>query len=56
MPGRVRITGPDTFEAELYQAVEAVTPGQATVVYDENVLLGGGWIEKDPDRTPPRQQ
>jgi len=56
VPGRVRITGPDTFEAELYEAAEAVTPGQAAVVYDENVLLGGGWIEKDANRTPPSQQ
>jgi tRNA-specific 2-thiouridylase len=44
-PGRVRITGPETFEVEFDAPVDAVTPGQAAVVYDGDRLLGGGWIE-----------
>jgi len=34
------------FSAAFEAPVEAVTPGQAAVVYDGEVLLGGGWIEK----------
>ncbi len=36
--GRVRVA--------FASAVRAVTPGQAAVFYDGNILLGGGWIEK----------
>jgi tRNA-specific 2-thiouridylase len=43
--GRVRITGPDTFQVEFAHPVAAVTPGQAAVVYDGDRLLGGGWID-----------
>lgn len=32
------------FEVEFSEPVHALTPGQAVVVYDENVVLGGGWI------------
>jgi len=43
----VRITGPDTFEADFDEPVHAITPGQAAVVYDTDntMLLGGGWID-----------
>jgi tRNA-specific 2-thiouridylase len=44
-PARVRRTGSDTFEVEFTEPVSAVTPGQVAVVYDGDVLLGGGWIE-----------
>jgi len=44
-PARVRITGPNSFEAEFMEPVAAVTPGQAAVVYDDDRLLGGGWID-----------
>jgi tRNA-specific 2-thiouridylase len=44
-PGRVRITGPTSFEVRFAEPVSAVTPGQAAVVYDGDRLLGGGWIE-----------
>lgn len=42
--GRVRITGQDTFEVDFDEPVNAITPGQAAVVYDSDRLLGGGWI------------
>ncbi len=29
---------------ELHEPQKAVTPGQAAVVYDDDVVLGGGWI------------
>ncbi|MFP4052979.1 MAG: aminomethyltransferase beta-barrel domain-containing protein, partial [Phycisphaerae bacterium] len=32
------------FEAEFAQPQHAITPGQAAVVYDGDLLLGGGWI------------
>jgi len=44
-PGRVRITGDDTFEVDFAAGVAAVTPGQAAVVYEGDRLLGGGWID-----------
>jgi len=44
-PGRVRITGAETFEAAFAEPVTAVTPGQAAVVYEGRRLLGGGWID-----------
>ncbi len=39
-------TGGADFQARFEAPVEAVTPGQAAVVYDGEVLLGGGWIER----------
>ena len=42
--GRVRVTGAATFEVDFDRPVEAVTPGQAAVIYDDDRLLGGGWI------------
>ncbi len=44
-PGRVRITGPATFAVDFTEKAWAITPGQAAVVYDGEVLLGGGWID-----------
>jgi len=44
--GTVRITGPGRFEVIFDEPVFAVTPGQAAVAYDGDVLLGGGWIDE----------
>ena len=44
---RVRAMDNDAFEVDFEEDVSAVTPGQAAVVYDGDVLLGGGWIERD---------
>ena len=46
---KVIITGKDTFEVCFDKPLEAITPGQAAVVYSGDCLLGGGWIkEKSP--------
>jgi len=45
-PARVRVTGPDAFEVEFVDPIAAITPGQAAVVYDNERLLGGGWIQQ----------
>ena len=47
---KVIITGKDTFKVHFDKALEAVTPGQAAVVYSEECLLGGGWIK---EKLPP---
>lgn len=44
-PGRVELTGDKTFRVEFSQPVQAITPGQAAVIYDGQTLLGGGWID-----------
>ena len=44
-PARVRRNGDGRFEVRFDQPVEAITPGQAVVVYDGRMLLGGGWID-----------
>ncbi len=47
---KVIITGKDTFEVHFEKPLEAVTPGQAAVVYSGDCLLGGGWIK---EKLPP---
>lgn len=42
---RLTVTGPDTVRAEFATAVAAITPGQAAVFYDADLVLGGGWID-----------
>lgn len=37
-------TGEDTFSLRFIEPVRAVTPGQAVVLYDQDVVLGGGTI------------
>ena len=35
----------DTTQAiELHEPQKAVTPGQAAVIYDGDIVVGGGWI------------
>jgi tRNA-specific 2-thiouridylase len=45
-PAKVIITGKDTFEVRFDKPLEAITPGQAAVVYSGDCLLGGGWIKE----------
>lgn len=37
----------DTLKCDFLEPVRAITPGQAIVFYDGNVVLGGGLIKKD---------
>ena len=38
--------GDDRMKICLLSEEKSITPGQACVIYDENRLMGGGWIEK----------
>jgi tRNA-uridine 2-sulfurtransferase len=40
----IRMIGPDEVEATFDQPQRAVTPGQAAVFYDDDEVVGGGWI------------
>ena len=44
-PATVRATGPGRAEVVFDAPQIAVTPGQAAVFYDGDVVLGGGWID-----------
>jgi tRNA-specific 2-thiouridylase len=43
-PARVRVLEGDRARVEFDEPQEAITPGQAAVLYREERLLGGGWI------------
>ncbi len=44
-PAIARLTGPDEITVVFDEPQAAITPGQAVVLYDNDVVLGGGWIE-----------
>jgi tRNA-specific 2-thiouridylase len=44
-PATVSITGGDELTVRFDEPQSAITPGQAVVLYDGEVVLGGGWIE-----------
>ena len=43
--GRVRAIEHDRAELHFDQPQQALTPGQAVVFYDDDVVVGGGWID-----------
>ena len=44
-PARATLTAPDQLRVDFDQPQSAITPGQAVVLYDAELVLGGGWIE-----------
>jgi tRNA-uridine 2-sulfurtransferase len=42
---RVRLYSGGRVEIDFLEAQRAITPGQAVVLYDNDIVLGGGWIE-----------
>jgi tRNA-specific 2-thiouridylase len=44
-PAVATVTGADELTVRFDEPQSAITPGQAVVLYDGDVVLGGGWIE-----------
>jgi tRNA-specific 2-thiouridylase len=44
-PATAMVTGNDELTVRFDEPQSAMTPGQAVVLYDGDVVLGGGWIE-----------
>lgn len=44
-PGTLRVTGERELEVVFDEPQSAITPGQAVVCYDGEVVVAGGWIE-----------
>ncbi len=39
-------TGPDSLRIEFEEPQHAISPGQAAVLYEDDLVLGGGWIDE----------
>jgi tRNA-specific 2-thiouridylase len=44
-PARLFVTGPDELKVVFDEPQSAITPGQAVVLFDNDVVLAGGWID-----------
>jgi tRNA-specific 2-thiouridylase len=45
-PARATLTSADHLRVDFTDPQSAITPGQAVVLYDNEILLGGGWIDR----------
>jgi tRNA-specific 2-thiouridylase len=43
-PAIIERTGEDEIRATFDEPQRAITPGQAAVFYDGDIVVGGGWI------------
>jgi tRNA-specific 2-thiouridylase len=48
-PAVIQSVGPDAIQVTFDEPQRAITPGQAAVFYDGDVVVGGGWIENSCD-------
>lgn len=46
----------DRTRIRLHEPQRAVTPGQAAVIYNDDIVVGGGWICRRPVRHPERSE
>lgn len=45
IPADIHVCSHTGFEVKFHSPMAGVTPGQAAVIYRDEILLGGGWIE-----------
>ena len=46
-PAMIEAVGADEVRVTFDEPQRAITPGQAAVFYDGDVVVGGGWIEDE---------